>query len=164
MRIVVLATSAVLAAGLTSAAQAAPASVDVTVGPSLQAKAEKTYGVREVRDLADDLRRDVERRLAKTGAYDGARIELVLTDAVPNRPTFKQLADVPGLSLQSLGVGGARIEGRIVTADGRVTPVAYRYYESDIRYARHQSTWSDAQWTFDRFAHQLGRGQMVASR
>ena len=164
MRIVVLAAAAALAAGLASAAQAAPAAVDVTIGPALQAKAAKVYGAREVQLLADELKADVERRLAKTGAYDGARVELVLADAVPNRPTFKQLGDRVGLSALSFAVGGARIEGRIVTADGRVTPVAYRYYENDIRYASGQSTWADAEWTLDRFAYQLSRGQLVASR
>ncbi|HEV2531622.1 hypothetical protein [Phenylobacterium sp.] len=164
MRTIVLAAAAAAVLGLASAAQAAPAVVDVAIGPQLQAKAEKTYGVRDVRDLANDLRSDVEHALARTGAYDGARIELVLIDAVPNRPTFKQLGDKPGLSYESFGLGGARIEGRIVTADGHETPVAYRDYETDIRYARMSSTWYDAQTGFDRFAHQLARGKALASR
>lgn len=163
MRLVSLAAAAmVLAAG--SAATAAPAQVQVGVGPALQAKAEKVYGVRDVRELADDLRRDVETRLAHNSAYDGARIELTLTDAVPNRPTFKQMGDVPGLSFDSFGVGGASIEGRIVAPDGHVTPIAYRYYETDIRYARHVTTWSDAQWTFQQFTDKLARGEAYAKR
>jgi hypothetical protein len=163
MRILAIAAAvAALSAG--SAAMAAPAQVRVAIGPELQAKAEKTYGVRDVRELADELQRDVERRLARSGAYDGARIELTLADAVPNRPTIKQLGDKPGLSYESFGVGGARIEGRIVAPDGRVTPVAYRYYETDIRYARHLGTWSDADWTIDRFADRLARGDAYASR
>jgi hypothetical protein len=165
MHIVILAAAAAaLTASLASVAQAAPASVDVAVGPLLQAKGEKTYGVRDVRQLADELRADVQRQLTRTGAYDGAKVELVLSDAVPNRPTFKQLGDQPGLSYQSFGLGGARIDGRIVTADGRETPVSYRYYESDIRYARYDSTWSDADWTISRFAYELARGKAVASR
>jgi hypothetical protein len=165
MRIVVLAAlAAALSAGVASAVQASPALVDVAIGPQLQAKAEKSYGVREVRDLAGELRSDVERALARTGAYDGARIELVLSDAVPNRPTFKQLGDKPGLSYASFGLGGARIEGRIVTADGRETPVSYRDYETDIRFARMASTWRDAETGFDRFARDLARGKAMASR
>jgi hypothetical protein len=162
MRTFALAVVALLASG--SAALAAPASVSVTVGPELSAKAVKTYGVKEVDRLAATLRRDVERELTKTGAYDGARVELVLVDAQPNRPTFKQLGDVPGLSYESFGIGGAKIEGQIVAADGAVTPIGYKYYESDIRYARANWTWSDAEWTFDRFAARLGRGQALASR
>jgi hypothetical protein len=162
MRIVVL--SALLAAGLATAAQAAPASVEVKIGPHLQAKAERDYGVRDVNQLADELQTVVTRRLAHTSAFEGARIELVLADATPNRPTFKQLGDRPGLSSRSFGVGGARIEGRIVAPDGRVTPVSYAYEAPDIRAARGLTTWSDAEWTFERLAAQLGHGQVLASR
>ena len=57
----------------------------------------------------------------------------------------------------------AKIEGRAVAADGAVTPLKYSFYETDIRQAPYRSTWSDAQWTFDRFAYRLGRGQALAS-
>lgn len=162
MRVIVLAAALALATG--GAALAAPAEVQVSIGPQLQDKAEKIYGVRDVRELAGELKKDVELRLARTSAYDGARIELTLVDAVPNRPTFKQLADKPGLSFESFGVGGARIEGRIVAPDGKVTPLAYKYYETDIRWARHRSTWSDAEWTIQRFAYHLGERETLARR
>lgn len=163
MRKIILA-GAVLALGLASTALAAPASVEVAVGPELQEKAAKTYGVKEIDRLADMLRADVERSLARTGAYDGARIELVLVDAIPNRPTFKQMTDTPGLSFMSFGVGGAAIEGRAIAPDGTATPLSYRWYESDIRRTHANWTWADADWAFNRFAHRLGRGEVVASR
>jgi hypothetical protein len=162
MRTLVLATAALAASA--TAALAAPASVNVSIGPELQAKAAATLGMRDVNDLAKDLRTRVVKELARTGAYDGQRIELELTDVQPNRPTFKQLADTPGLSYESFGIGGARIEGSAIAPDGRVTPISYKYYESDIRWARRGGTWADAEWTIDRFAHQLGRGDAVASR
>lgn len=162
MRTLIFATAALAASA--TAAFAAPASVSVTVGPELQAKAASTLGVREVNDLANDLRTTVAKQLARTRAYDGARIELELTDAQPNRPTFKQLADKPGLSYESFGLGGARIEGSAIAPDGHVTPLSYKYYESDIRDSRRGGTWTDAEWTFDRFAYELGRGDAVASR
>jgi hypothetical protein len=162
MRTLALAVVALLASG--SAALATPASVTVTIGPELRVKAEKTYGVKEVDDLAQRLGKSVVRELTKTGAYDSAHVDLVLVDAVPNRPTFKQLGDTPGLSFQSFGIGGAKIEGSITTPDGRVIPVSYKYYEPDIRYAHANWTWSDATWTFDRFASRLGRGKALASR
>jgi len=162
MRILAFTAAALLASATT--ALAAPASVSVTLSPELQAEAAKSFGSREVDDLAGRLQTTVSKRLARTGAFDGARIELVLVDARPNRPTFKQLGDRPGLSYQSFGVGGADIKGRAISADGAVTPLSYRYYESDIRYARHGGTWADAESAFDRFAYDLGRGQTVASR
>src|SRR5258705_11412994 len=102
MRIFALAAAALLSTA--TVAFAAPASVTVTVGPELQEKAVETYGVRDVEDLATQLRKGVERELGRSGAYDGARIELTLVDAAPNRPTFKQLSDTPGLSLASFGL------------------------------------------------------------
>ena len=144
---------------LAAPAFATPASVEVTVGPLLQKKAVQTLGVCEIDDLAKDLQKTVTQRLARSGAYDGARIELVLVDAKPNHPTFKQLGDTPGLSLRSLSLGGARIEGRAVAPDGTVTPLRYSYEESDIRWVRGLSTWGDAEQTFDRFAGELSRGR-----
>jgi len=162
MRRLALSAAALLASATT--ALAAPASVEVTVGPELQKKFEKTLGVREADLLTKDLRSTVEKRLADKAAFDGARVELVLTDAKPNRPTFKQLGDTPGLSYESFGIGGAAIEGRVTAADGTVTPVDYEWFESDIRQSRFNWVWSDAQWTFDRFARRLARGQEVARR
>jgi len=162
MRLLALAAAALLASATT--ALAAPASVNVTVGPELQKKFEKTLGVREADLLTKDLRATVERRLADKAAFDGARVELVLTDAKPNRPTFKQLGDTPGLSYESFGIGGAAIEGRVTAADGTVTPVDYKWFETDIRQSRFNWVWSDAEWTFDRFARRLARGQEVARR
>jgi hypothetical protein len=162
MRTLAIAAAALLASA--SAAFAAPASVSVTIGPALQSKAVKTLGVRDVNELAARLQTAVERRLAKTGAYDGARIELVLADAQPNHPTFKQLGDKPGLSYESFGIGGAEITGRAIAANGTVTPIGYKYYESDLRFSRHGGTWADAEGTFDRFAYDLGRGKIVAQR
>ena len=162
MRTLILAAAAVLATA--SAAAAAPASVTVTIGPELQAKAAKTYGVRDVDRLAAELQKAVTRELARTGAYDGARIQLELTDAVPNRPTMKQMGDKPGLSFESLSVGGADINGQAVLPNGNLQPISYRWYETDIRNARGTSTWHDAEWTFDRFAHRLAREQTLARR
>jgi hypothetical protein len=162
MRITALAAAALLSSA--GAAFAAPASVNVTVGPELQKKAVEKYGVRDVDRLATELRENVARELARTGAYDGSRIELVLVDAQPNRPTFKQMSDKPGLSFESFGIGGARIEGKAIAPGGAVTPVKYSYYETDIRQSRGHSTWSDAQWTINRFAYRLANGKSVASR
>lgn len=158
MRIIALTAAALLASALAApAALAAPPTVSVAIGPDLQKKAEKTYGVRDVQRLADELRDDVEKALAKSGRHEDARIELVLTDAKPNRPTFKQLGDTPGLSMESFGVGGASIEGRVVAADGTATPVAYSWYETDIRQAYGDWIWSDATQSFNRFASRLAR-------
>lgn len=162
MRLAALTLTILLASA--ASALAAPPVVTVTIGPELMTKAEKTYGVRDVERLADDLRQGVERAAAREGAHSDARIELVLTDAVPNRPTFKQLGDTPGLSMESFGVGGAAITGKLVAADGTETHLAYKWYETDIRQAYGHWVWWDAQTTMSRFASRLARGQKLAAR
>jgi hypothetical protein len=162
MRVIALSAVALIASG--GAAAAAPASITVTVSPELQAKAARDYGLRDVHDLAADLQSAVARRTANTAAFDGARIVLELTDAKPNRPTFKQMSDRPGLSFESFGLGGAQIDGHAVLPNGQVVPLSYQYFESDIRYAMLGGTWSDAEATIDRFAYRLGRGDGVARR
>jgi hypothetical protein len=147
-----------------SAAVAAPAAVTVTVGPELQRKATKDYGLRDIERLTAELQKDVSKSLADSGRYADARVELTLVDAKPNRPTFKQMGDTPGLSMLSHGIGGAQIEGRIVAVDGAVTPISYSWYETDIRESWGVTTWHDAQWTFERFAKRIARGDRLAAR
>jgi hypothetical protein len=156
MRIAILAAAAVLATLPAVSAAAAEPQVTVIYGPKLQDKIEE-YGTREIDRLASDLRESVLKQAANSPALDDARIELVLEDVVPNRPTMQQMSDKPGLSYESFGVGGASISGTLTTADGRSTPVAYRWYETDIRWALASGTWSDARQTFDRFARRLVR-------
>lgn len=166
MRILMFAAFAAL--GLVGSALAEPlstvSSVEVTLSPELRKKAVEEYGLREVDRLTVELRKEVEQQLSRTGVLAGGRVELVLVDARPNRPTMKQLGDKPGLSYQSYGVGGAEIAGRAIAVDGAVTPISYRWYETDIRDSWYQSTWADAEHAFDRFARRLGRGAAYAQR
>lgn len=142
-------------------AVADPASVSVTLGPDLQEKVEE-LGERDVRQQADRLAEVVRRALARGGGLDGSRIDLVLTDLKPNRPTFEQLADRPGLDgHRSISIGGAAIEGSIVTADGRVLPVRYDWYSSSIAEVRGYTTWQDADRAYQRLAGRLADGRYV---
>lgn len=157
-RVAVVSALALLA--FAGAAVAAP-TVDVTIGPKLEKKADK-YGVREF----DYLRKDLARTFARTPGLDGADVKLVIADATPNRPTFKQLGDRIGLSMWSFGVGGAKIEGTVTYPDGRVLPVQYSYYDQDIIQASWQglTTWGTAQNAFDRAARKVARDAAVVTR
>lgn len=144
---------------LATGALAAPNSVHVTIGPQLQSRAQ-LLGQRDLDGLASELQRDVMREMAVSSALQGAEsIDLVIVDATPNRPTFRQLTRTPGLSAESFGIGGATIEGVVRHADGTTRPVRYRWYESDIRFARHNATWQDAERAFDMFARDLARAR-----
>jgi len=158
----------VLAAGAPAAADRMrpppSAIVSVTLSDQLREKAASTYGLTELEALADELEDEVARELARTGVMIGGRVELVLEDAKPNRPTRKEMSDRPGLSFRSFSVGGASITGRTVSFDGKVTPIRYDWYATDITDARHGSVWADAERTFDSFARRLSRGQLYALR
>ncbi len=166
MRVLMFAAFAAL--GLVGSALAEPmstvSSVEVSLSPELKTKAAKEYGVKEVDRLAAELRKDVTKQLESTGVLAGGRVELTLVDVKPNRPTMKQMGDKPGLSFQSFGVGGARIEGRAISLDGEITPIKYEWYETDIRNAWYQTTWADTERAFDRFARKIGHGAVYAQR
>lgn len=156
------------ATSLTAAHAAAPhavAQVNVTVGPELQAK-DRDYGQRDIDDLVKELKGDVESALKHRGGLsaEGGQLNLVLADATPNRPTFKQLSDKPGLSMRSWSLGGARIEGVLVRADGTSERVSYGWTESDIHLARTQTTWGDADQVFEQFADRVANGRKLAER
>lgn len=169
MRLAVFLSTVAAASALAFGAQAAPlgsaVTVNVAIGPDLQAKA-RTYGQKDIDGLAVDLRQSVERALERGGGISagGGSLDLVIEDAVPNRPTFRQMSLKPGLSYESFGIGGARISGVLTTADGRRIPLAYGWYETDIRWSVGASTWMDAGNTFDRFARRLAGGEAVAER
>ncbi len=165
-----LVPSAVFTAALfiAGAAHSAVNSVDVTIGPRLQAKAQ-TLGQRDLNDLADTLRSMVESQLKRDGllargASGGDRITLVIEDAKPNRPTLGQLDARPALSIRSLGVGGAEVSGALTTASGEVTPIHETWYEDDLRNERGaaMTTWSDAEYVFDKVARDLSRRQSAS--
>ena len=140
-------------------AMAEPALISVALGPDLQEKADE-LGPREVQEQADRLAELVGRALARDGDLDGARIELVLTDLKPNRPTFQQLSDRPGLDgHRSRSIGGATIEGQITTADGRTLPVRYDWYSSSLADVWGVNTWSDADRAYRRLAVNLTDGR-----
>ena len=146
----------VAALAVAGAAQAQP-TVNVTVGADLQERVEK-LGDREVGDQIARLRTEVEQAL--TQRYPGASAELVLTDLKPNRPTMQQMRDTPGLDpIRSISIGGAAVEGSIVTADGERRPVKFSYYSSSIRDVYGFGIWQDADRAFDRFGANIERGR-----
>lgn len=133
-------------------AQAQPV-VNVTVGPDLTREIKK-LGDRDVDQQISDLQAQVSKALEQ--AYPGATADLVLTDLKPNRPTFQQVRDTPGLDpIRSVSVGGAAVEGQIVTADGRTLPVRFSYFTPNITDVWGFATWQDAQRAFERLGSQI---------
>lgn len=160
-----------IAAAAASLAYAEPANnqasttgplVTVTVGGDLTKQVEK-LGEREVSRQRDELVQTVTRALVRSGDYDGAQVNLVLTDLKPNRPTVQQTIDRPGLSMfDSISIGGAAIEGEIITADGQRLPVRYSRYNSSLADVFGYNTWEEANRAYDRLASNIVAGRLVS--
>ena len=132
--------------------------VSVSIGPALQKKAD-VYGARELRDLTRSLDETVNAALAHAKAPP-ARVSLVIDDATPNRPTFEQLGRFPGLSINSIALGGARVSGYVEGADGSRTPVSFSWYETTLENERGAVTWTDADRAFSQLADQIAHGDI----
>jgi hypothetical protein len=154
---------AVLLLGSAQPALAAPAvsTIKVSIGPALADQVDE-IGQRDLDILAAQLRRTVERRISPI--QEGGVLTLVIDDARPNRPTPQQLMTTQGLSMSSFGTGGARISGDYLDPTGVRTPIAYSWYETDIRWAPYGSTWHDAETAFDRLAVRLAKDQFAEKR
>lgn len=120
------------------------------------------YGDRDLERLTERLNSKLERKFAKRGIEisDTASTVLRITieDAKPNRPTFNQLSNQPGLSFQSFGNGGAELQAELIEAGGRsLGTMSYKYYENDIRDANFVGIWGDAHRAFGRFASKAAK-------
>lgn len=116
------------------------------------------YGEREGVYLRQAVDRAVARAFARRGlSVEPGRIEIAILDARPNRPTFKQLSQRPGLDyLRSISVGGATLQASVQGPGGAPIDVRHRYYTRDIFEARYSATtWSDAHRSIDRFAERV---------
>ena len=149
---------------LAASAQADPAGVHVTLGPDVRDAAAE-LGRSEVDRQAERLAEGITRELSRRGALDGAPLNLRVTSLQPTRPTFEQMARRPGLDGQrSVSIGGAAIEGEIITANGERIPVSYDWFSYNIAEVQGFTTWQDADRAFTRFADNLAEGRYVAGR
>ncbi len=119
------------------------------------------FGQRDLDKLTKRLKTKMQARLEKNGitVNDNATtvLNLVITDAQPNRPTFKQLSKSVSLSTHSFGVGGAKFEGTLVNTSGEQGNVSYGWFETNIRDAQYGGTWSDAFRAIDNFARKTAK-------
>lgn len=154
MRLVSLAALAALAASI--ALPASALTVETRFSAEFQKKLDDDYGAREAKTLTDVLVRKIEQAFARQGVK-ADRVVVTIEDARPNRPTIQQVADKPGLdAIRSISLGGAELTGVAYDASGaEVGKLNYHWYESDLSNSVGVGTWSDARWTFDRFANRF---------
>ena len=129
--------------------------INVTYSPEFSEKLQDDYGMREGEYLSHEIQEDLTRELSKA-KLDIPRIDVTIIKAQPNKPTFKQLGDTPGLDYgASKSIGGMKLSAVAYDADGNPTgDLTYKWYETDIRMAG-ISTWQDAQRASDRFSRKF---------
>jgi hypothetical protein len=159
----------ILAAG---AAQAQSVQIlPVQLSQDLQNEIDERLGAKE----ADYLKAETAKRLAKELQEEGltvvegvapVSIAVTIEFAKPNRPTFQQLIDKPGLDYgRSFGVGGASFSARLLGQGGEVLQeVRYRWFETDIEFSNTKSTWSDAHRAMRRFADDTAKATARRAR
>ena len=139
----------------------AAAEVTVTISAALQAKRED-IGERDLDELRADLKDTVARALARHqgGVFHASKVSLVIEDAKANHPTFAEMARRPGLSMQSISLGGAKVTGQVTGADGQVRALSVSYYSTNLREVLAAATWSDAYRAFDRVGDAVVTGRL----
>ncbi|WOR14667.1 hypothetical protein RYZ27_12875 [Hyphomonas sp. FCG-A18] len=144
------------AALLALAPIAGATTVNVSYSEDFAEKLTDDYGEREGVKLSEEITEDLIREFEKKGV-SVARIDVMIIDAQPNRPTFKQLGDRPGLdAIRSISIGGMSLEGTAYDAEGNVLGTKqYDWFETDIRDAVGAGTWTDARRASDRFARRF---------
>lgn len=154
-----LAAAAVALAALSAAPSYAQApagpEVQVRVGTQLAAKT-ADYGERELAFLNTALARSLRARAGKGG---WTRLDLVLEDAVPNRPTLAMQSRNVSLSQSSVSVGGAEVTGTAFGPRGP-QPLRFSWWETDLRNEVGAGVWTDAERAFDILGGELGRGRV----
>lgn len=158
MRALLLGPAIALFATPVSAQTIAP----VLYAPAFQEALEEEYGAREGEYLNRALEGYVAQAFVRHGLDDAddVRIELSIINARPNRPTFEQTFDHPGLdAFRSLSIGGAELRGVVRDASGaQIVEVEYRWYSHDIRETvAGGDAWWDARRAMRRFADKLAQ-------
>mgnify|MGYP000418634296 FL=1 len=101
----------VAGAALAIVAPASAVTVEVTQSEAFKEKLADDYGEREAGILAASLERRIEAAFERDGVT-ADRVVVTIEDAKPNRPTFQQLSDRPGLDgIRSKSIGGAKVSG-----------------------------------------------------
>ncbi|MEM7766402.1 MAG: hypothetical protein AAF253_02815 [Pseudomonadota bacterium] len=141
-----------------AAGTAQAATISIGYSESFQEKLEDDLGEREGERLKEYVTQSLERAFEKRGV-DAARLDVTIEDAKPNRPTFEQLSQRPGLDFgRSISIGGADFTAVAYDEAGNVlAEVDYDWFENDLRDVIGSGTWSDARRATRQFANRMAK-------
>ena len=84
---------------------AAATEIAVTYSEDFAEELADNYGEREGEKLTEDILKDLEHAFEKAGV-DPAKVDVEIVDAKPNRPTFEQISNEPGIdAFRSISIG-----------------------------------------------------------
>ncbi len=137
---------------------AAATEVAVTYSDDFAEELTDNYGEREGETLTEEIIEDLDRAFTKAGV-DPARVDIVIVDAKPNRPTLEQMSARPGLdAFRSISLGGMKLTGTAYDADGNVlASQEYGWFENNIRDVVGSGVWTDANRASRRFATKMAK-------
>lgn len=137
---------------ITSFAFAGENDVKVEFSKKAADKFHDDYGDREIKIIIDEIESSINQAL-KGKDY---KVEVLVNDISPSRPTFDQMSDRPELSYQSISIGGADLEGKVFDIDGDLLlEVEYEYTAPSLELALLNWTWDDASFAIDQFSYRL---------
>jgi hypothetical protein len=166
-----IAFASLVTIALAPAAMAAPVSIaPVALSTDYQTKVDEEIGDRDSQVLTEFITRTVSRALRRRGGEISenapVRVEILIVDADPNRPTWDELRETPGLSQTlSVSTGGAELQATLRAADGRVlSEVNHRYFTNSLaEIIGSPDTWSDAHRATYRFARKVADAYSAAA-
>lgn len=137
---------------------AAATEVSVTYSDDFAEELSDNYGEREGTYLTKEITEDIRSAFAIAGA-DPERVEVVILEAKPNRPTREQARQRPGLdTFRSRSIGGMKLQATAYDAEGEILGAhEYAWFENDIREVIVSSTWTDAKRASSRFARKFAK-------
>ncbi|MEM9178091.1 MAG: hypothetical protein AAGA89_00205 [Pseudomonadota bacterium] len=137
---------------------AAATEVAVTYSDDFAEELADNYGEREGETLTEEIIEDLDRAFAKAGV-EPARVDVLIVNAKPNRPTLEQLSDRPGLdAFRSISLGGMELVGTAYDADGNViASQEYGWFENNLRDVVGSGVWTDANRASRRFATKMAK-------
>lgn len=135
---------------------AAATEVAVTYSDDFAEELAENYGEREGETLTEDIIDDLDQAFERAGVSP-AKVDITIVNAKPNRPTFQQLSDQPGLdAFRSVSIGGMKLAATVYDTEGDVVATQeYGWFENNIRDVFGSATWGDANRASRRFAKKL---------
>ena len=130
----------------------------ISFSEALREKADN-LGRSELARLSTYLREDLERALMQASwlgvSANETFLNVVIIDAIPNRPTLTQISLFDGTHNREATAGGASLLATLVRDGEEIASFSYSWNNDELDRNASYGIWTDARTTFDRFANSI---------